>query len=246
MTALLSASRLLRAFRRRGPVEFVRLCLLNIRLLLSGKAARHGYVYDDAWDRQYGVDTAGTVEVADFTAPEQEKAGAVRYEPTPPDCFAYLVGAANLRGGVDYIFMDVGSGKGRVLLMAALHGFRRVIGIELGEELHQTACRNINAMKPLLGDARVESLQTDATRYGFPLEPTVCFLNNPFDAQVLDRLLDNIEASLAAAPRPFTIIYYHSNHADRIDVREQWQVVATGFWRDESHHFSIYRALAES
>jgi predicted RNA methylase len=234
--------RLVRAFRRRGPLEFVKLCGRNLMLVGSGQAAKHRYVHDDSWDRSNGVDTAGTVEIDEITAPAHEKPGAVRYEPTPPDCFNHLLDAAGLGCRADYTFIDVGSGKGRVLLLAALAGFERVIGIELGEELHQAACRNIAAMKERLGRAELSSVRADAAGYQLPLQPTICFLNNPFDTAVLDRLLDNIEASLATHPRPFTIVYYHSNHADRLDRRRPWQVVAKGVWQDESHHFAIYRA----
>jgi SAM-dependent methyltransferase len=239
-----SGARLIRAFRRRRPGDFLKLCLLNLRVVLSGEAKRHAYVHDDSWDRLYGVSTAGTLETDEFGAPPEELVGAVRYEPTPPDCFEWLVEAAELEPGVDYTFIDVGSGKGRVLLLAALHGFKRVIGIELGVELHDAACRNIARMRGRLGSAKVTSIRADATRFDFPPEPTLCFLNNPFDAAVLDRLLDRIEASRAATPRPFTLIYYHSNHADRIAARPGWEMVRSGFWTDESHHFTIHRAGA--
>lgn len=237
-----SGARLARAFRRRGPAEFLKLCLLNVRVLLSGEAKRHAYVHDDSWDRLYGVSTAGVLEIDEFTAPADERAGAVRYEPTPPDCLTWLVEAADLTRGVDYTFIDIGSGKGRVLLLAALHGFKRVIGIELGVELHEAARRNIDRMRDRLGTAQVASIRADATRFDFPSEATVCFLNNPFDGAVLDRLLNRIEASLAAAPRPFILIYYHSNHADRLAARPMWELVKSGFWKDESHHFTIHRA----
>jgi hypothetical protein len=234
-------SRLLRALRRQGPIGFVKLCLFNMRLLLTGKAARHRYIYDDAWDKAHGVDTAGMVGIDEITAPDEEKVGAVRYEPTPPDCFSYLIGEADAGPPSARTFIDVGSGKGRVLLLAALAGFRRVLGLELGMELHQAACRNIEVMRESAGIGDVTSIRADATSYAFPAEPTLCFLNNPFDAPVLDRLIDNIEASLAAAPRPFTILYYHSNHADRLLGRRDWRLVSDGTWRDPSHHFSIFR-----
>lgn len=242
-TAFSTGHRVFRAFQRRGPAEFVKLCARNAKMLLSGKAAQYRYIHDESWDRANGVRTAGSVQIDEITAPDDEKLGAVRYEPTPPDCFAHLLMAAKLRRGVCYTFVDVGSGMGRVLLLAALAGFERVMGIELGEELHQIARRNIAAMKPRIGDGVVTSVRADATRVMLPPEPTICFLNNPFDGAVLDRFLDNVEASLAAHPRPFTIIYYHCNHADRLDRRPAWQEVANGTWQDASHHYAIYQAV---
>lgn len=234
-------SRAHRAFQRAGPIGFLKLGMHNLRIVLGGKVGRHRYIHDDAWDRMHGVETSGTVAIEELTAPEEEKSGAVRYEPTPPECFAYLLEQARIDDRSAYTFIDIGSGKGRVLLLAALAGFRRAIGVEFGEELHVIACANIEAMKDRLAPAVVTSIRADARLYRFPAEPTVCFLNNPFDAPAIASLFDGIEASLRDRPRPFTLIYYHSNHAKELERRAAWQSVSDGTWRDESHHFAIFR-----
>lgn len=230
-----------RAFQRAGPIGFLKLGMYNLRIVLGGKVARHHYIHDDSWDRTYGVDTAGTVAIEELTAPEEDKPGAVRYEPTPPECFAYLLEEARIGDFSDFTFIDIGSGKGRVLLLAALAGFKRAIGVEFGEELHVIARENIEAMKDRLAPAMVTSIRADARSYRFHAEPTVCFLNNPFGAEAVASLLDRIEASLRDRPRPFTIIYYHSNHAEELSRRAAWHAVSIGLWRDESHHFAIFR-----
>lgn len=238
--ALSKGNRALRALNRHGPVGFVKLCTLNIRLLFRGEAGRHSYIHDEAWDREHGVQTAGSVEIDEVTTPASQKVGAVRYEPTPPDCFIYLLEQAELNGDRTRTFIDLGSGKGRVLLMAAFDGFRRIIGVEFAQELHETACRNLARMRSRTAGSEISSICADAASYAFPPDPTVCFLNNPFDADLLERVISNLEASLRAQPRPLTIIYYHSNHADLLDPRSGWRVVSKGIWRDHSHHFSIH------
>lgn len=42
----------------------------------------------------------------------------------------------------EYIFIDIGCGKGRVLAIASKLGFRRVIGIEMSPELCRVAVEN--------------------------------------------------------------------------------------------------------
>ena len=234
------ARRALRALRRSGPLGFARLSLYNLVLLLRGDFARHRYIYDTSWDRTHGVFTSGFDEVDELTAPEHEKPGAYGYEPTPPEGFAYLLGQLGPEGWEGYTFIDIGSGKGRALLLAAFAGFRKVIGIELAEELHAVACSNIAAVRERVPSAEIISVRADARTFAPPPDPTVCFLNNPFGPEVLDPVLDNLEASLAARPRPFKIIYYHSNHADRVDRRQVWRRLAAGAWPDESHHFAVY------
>lgn len=230
----------LRAFRRSGPLGFARLCLYNLVVLLKGEAGRHRYIYDTSWDRAHGVFTNGADDIDELNAPEHAKKGAYGYEPTPPEGFAYLLGQLGPGSWESYTFVDLGSGKGRALLLAAFAGFRKVIGIEFAEELHAVACRNIEAVSERVPGTEIISIRADARTFEPPPESTICFINNPFGPEVLDPVLDNLEASLAARPRPFKIIYYHSNHADRLDRRPDWQPVAAGAWPDESHHFAIF------
>jgi predicted RNA methylase len=230
-----------RALRRLGPTGFLRLCAYNLRLLASGRAREHAFVYDDAWDRRHGLDTAGMVDVAEIAAPDALKEGAVRYEPTPPDCFAFLIAAAGIEDAGAWTLVDLGSGKGRVPLLAAMAGFGRSIGVELGSDLHAIACANLIRFRARQALGPVEFVQKDARSFGWPDGRTTCFLNNPFSGDILDEVLNAIEASLAAAPRAFRIVYYHSNHLDRIDRRPAWIPVQRGNWRDASHHYAIWR-----
>src|SRR3954447_24824698 len=52
------------------------------------------------------------------------------YQPTEPVLFGEMLAAlsVNLQ---DFTFIDIGSGKGRTLLMASTFPFRRIIGVEL-------------------------------------------------------------------------------------------------------------------
>ena len=65
------------------------------------------------------------------------------YQPTEPAAFHQMMDAL----GTDFsqfTFIDIGSGKGRVLLMAADYPFSRVIGVELLPALHRIAEQNID------------------------------------------------------------------------------------------------------
>jgi predicted RNA methylase len=232
-------ARLERAFRRNSLPQLLMLCFKNLRALSTGRWKNHAYVYDLSFDREHGVDTAGVVETDELVAPDGAKASAERYEATPPECFRYLVHGAGIRSPGDYHFVDLGSGKGRVLLLAALEGFKSVSGVELCEHLHRVAVSNIGRSTRL--PVRPEAILGDATRLQFPSAPTLCFLNNPFGPQILRQTLDNIEGSLRASPREFLLIYYHCNHAALLDARPGWHKVAGGNWQDPSHHYAIYQ-----
>ena len=233
------ASRALRAFRRLGPGGFVKLAAYNMRLLLSGRAGEHSYAYDDAWDRLHGVSTAGTLEVCELDGPEEVKATATRYEPTPPDCFAFLIERATTRDRSRFTFVDLGSGKGRVAMLASLAGFRKVIAVEFAADLHAAAARNFESFAAGKERAPIAALLADARSYQWEAEPTLCFLNNPFSADVLDEVLRRIERSLSDHPREFVVVYYHSDHAQLFE-RSGWRRIDQGYWQNKRHHYAIF------
>ncbi|MBV9483278.1 MAG: class I SAM-dependent methyltransferase [Acidobacteria bacterium] len=129
------------------------------------------------------------------------------YEPTEPQSFHEMIRSL----GIDYsqfTFLDLGSGKGRTLLMASEYPFRRIVGVELLPELHQVAEDNIRRYKPALGN-RVQSICADAARFEFPCEPAVLFLFNPFPESVLKDVVTRLTESLRRYPRMAYLIYHN-------------------------------------
>src|SRR5690348_15787582 len=72
-----------------------------------------------------------------------------------------------------FTFIDLGSGKGRTLLMAASYGFRRTIGVEYMPELHRAAVENLRRFVVAQGiySTQVECICLDARDFDFPPEP---------------------------------------------------------------------------
>ncbi len=131
--------------------------------------------------------------------------GRVRYEPS---------GWLDLRRVLrphevepDDVFLDLGSGKGRIVLQAARYPFRRVIGVELSASLGRIAAANVAARRDELRCADVKLVTADATRYAIPDDVTVVYLYNPFRGAVFASVVDRLVESLDRAPRPLRIIY---------------------------------------
>src|SRR5215470_7346670 len=68
------------------------------------------------------------------------------YQPTEPALFYEMLAQLDVNFS-DYTFIDIGSGKGRTLLMASDYPFRRILGVELLPELDRTARENIAKYK---------------------------------------------------------------------------------------------------
>ena len=114
---------------------------------------------------------------------------------------------------VDYsrfTFLDLGSGKGRALLMASDYPFRRILGVELVPELHRIARENIGKYRsPRQLCRAIESCCGDASQFVFPGEPLIIYLFNPFPQSLLRRVVANLEDSLRQCPRPVFLLYHN-------------------------------------
>ena len=136
------------------------------------------------------------------------------YQPTEPALFhEMLASLMQVNPKVDFrgfIFIDIGSGKGRALMMAADYPFRRILGVELLPELHRVASENIAKYK---SDSQqcftIECLLGDACEFGFPPEPTVLYLFNPLPESGLITMLSNLERSLRQHSRPIYVLYHN-------------------------------------
>ncbi len=135
------------------------------------------------------------------------------YQPTEPALFREMLdslhGLTALNFG-ELTFVDLGSGKGRTLLMAADYPFRRVVGVELLPALNQIAQQNLARYQ---SDSQkcfaLETICADATTFPLPAGPLVIYLFNPFPETGLRRTLANLEKTLQESPRPAFVIYHN-------------------------------------
>jgi len=132
------------------------------------------------------------------------------YQPTEPALFREMLGGMD----VDFrkfTFIDIGSGKGRALLMAADFPFHRVLGIELLPELYRIAQENINSyVSPSQQCFDVQSVCADAREFRFPPGPLLLYLFNPLPEPGLRQLLENLQQSLRENPRPIFLLYHNA------------------------------------
>src|SRR5581483_6263816 len=106
------------------------------------------------------------------------------YQPTEPGAFHEMM--QTLRNIThldfsDFVFVDLGSGKGRTLMMASDYPFQRIIGVELLPALNQVSRQNLSRYKNHSQRCfAIESLCADATKFPLPAAPLILYLFNPF------------------------------------------------------------------
>jgi len=140
-----------------------------------------------------------------------------------------------LEVGEEDVFVDVGSGMGRAVLMAARRPFKRVIGVERSARLNQAARGIIDRNRDRLACQDIDLVTVDALDWEIPDDLTVVYLYCPFPDQVFARLVDRLVTSIERSPRPLRLIYYFSTVEDREVLR------ATG--RAEAISFGVPRYL---
>jgi SAM-dependent methyltransferase len=133
------------------------------------------------------------------------------YQPTDPAEFREMLNALAEHTRLnfpEFTFLDLGSGKGRTLLMASEYPFRRIVGVELLPALHQIAQENLRTYKNEAQQCfHIESICADATTFPLPDEPLVIYLFNPFGESGLRRFMANVEESQQASPRLLYLLY---------------------------------------
>jgi SAM-dependent methyltransferase len=238
--------RLQRVLRRRGVLGTVRRTLAELpsllRLLrLSYHRARTAEAAaeraaDATFDRTHSVDTGGRIHSAAMHDIESDNwVYSNNYTPTRVELFEQMIDASDIEPH-RFSFIDYGSGKGRVLLLAARFPFRRVVGVEYSPKLHRIAERNLRSTR--FADRRsgpVESICMDAVQFRIPEESVVFYFYNPFERTIMGSVRDNVVRSYEDNPRSIVVIYLDPLHSD---VWDEVGFLKRYAWSDE---YIIYK-----
>jgi len=159
------------------------------------------------FDLEYGTDTGGLISGEDLSSGRWNDLWNTAYYGISPSGFNQILQALDL-DWPRFTFVDLGSGKGRALLLASRFPFRRIMGVEIAPELSAAAEANLGRFSaPWQVCREIEVHNGDAAEFAFPAEPLVLFLFQPFLAPVLRRCLNNLMRSLAADPREVYVVY---------------------------------------
>ena len=164
------------------------------------------------------------------------------YQPTEPAAFHEMLQSLEHCAQLDFsefVFLDLGSGKGRTLMMASDYPFQRIIGVELLPALNQVARENLASYKNSSQRCfAVESVCADATCFPLPGDPLVLYMFNPFPELPLKRVLAHLVESLCAHPRPMYVLYHNpvqehvlaeNPHFHKIAEKPQYSIFRIGY-----------------
>ncbi len=227
-----------KSLKKRGLTGTCRVGVAKVAGLIRTLTPRYrrAKALDWEFDRKHGIRTECIIPPDDLDASNGAKYRK-GYQATPVLTLQLIL--HNLRIPYDdFVFIDIGSGMGRALLLASEFPFKKIIGVECIPELHRIAQRNMrNFRKDKQKCAAIELVCMDAADYAIPVQNSVIYLFNPFERPILAKVLDHLGRSLQDHPRSIVVAYYNMKY----DLAEMAPFLKE-VWRGETdYRFAVYR-----
>ena len=163
---------------------------------------------DRALDRRLGFETAGVVTYDALEFDDQRSDKHYQVTNWVALWWAHHV-LRRFAPTAEESFVDFGSGKGRVVALAARFPFGRVVGVELSRALARESRDNLRG-------TRVEIVEGDIATYPIPDDLAVAFFFNPSQGEAFTAAADAIRASLDRRPRRFLLLYVNPAMHDHL------------------------------
>ncbi len=161
----------------------------------------------EQFDKEFGVETAGLLQLATLDISGENRVHGEFYLGSEPELVRKVLADLPITYQ-DFVFVDYGSGKGRVLLLASQFQFKYIVGVEFAAELHRICEVNVKACRnPQMICTDIRPIHCDATIFEPPPDPLVLYFYNPFDRVIFKTVLNRIRISLQNHPRPIWIVY---------------------------------------
>lgn len=187
-----------------------------LRARRAGLRWRFEMLRNRLFDLRYGVETHLVTGLAEQgVSAAQAAEGNNIYRPVWVSEFRAFMRAINVDPR-KFTFVDFGSGKGKMLLLAAECGFPKIFGVEYAPGLHAVAIDNLTKYKKSSRcRASITAVHADARDFELPPDPLIIMMFNPFDAEITRAVIARIEKSYRENPRDMYLLY-----ANRRNVAE--------------------------
>jgi SAM-dependent methyltransferase len=197
--------------RAKGPVWGLKMVphLVSYHRTRDAKRAANERVgSQDGFDKTHGTDTSRFMWGAERgVCFDSDGELAFATGTTPSDGLAVPLSLLDIDCRA-FVFVDLGCGLGKPLMVASQFPFKKLIGLDLSAQVIAAARKNIDIFTRGTDEAqRFDLLVQDASKFVIPDEPTIYYMYNPFGQSTLERVVRNIEDSLRTNPRKIAVIY---------------------------------------
>jgi SAM-dependent methyltransferase len=210
------AEKILTIYKTETPWKATKHLLLGMRYRF--------FALRDEFDRFHRTNTGGRLQPWEVSNSDDAKFG-VLYMPVSADVFQEAMRQLPIDRSTT-TFVDLGSGKGRALILAHEYGFKSIIGVEYSARLIADARKNLH-----ITGVSASLICQSAAEYRFPSCPLLVFLFNPFGPEVLRSVLQHLPES------GVTVVYLTPLHADMFSDFPRLQKTY------DTPHLKIWRSL---
>jgi 16S rRNA G966 N2-methylase RsmD len=198
-----------------------------VLLYIRGRRAVEGLVFE----RRYRVHTTGIVHLEELGLDHPER---LHYEPSEWRTLRRILRDDEV--APSDVFLDFGSGMGRMVLEAARYPFKRVIGVELAEQLNGVARRNVESNRVRLRCEQIELVTSDAASFDIPDDVSVVYMGNPFQGNTFRAVIQRLLESVDRSPRRLRMIYFEPVERETLDATGRFRLIRRGrgvlrWWR---------------
>lgn len=120
--------------------------------------------------------------------------------------------------------VDLGCGKGRVLLVAAHYGFTNITGIDFAVELCIEAIKNMEKVSSKFPKIKWNIINSNVIDYDIKPDDSVFFMFNPFTQDIITILLNKLENSCHQHPRSIYFLYTNPYYKEVL-IRNGYEIV---------------------
>lgn len=173
---------------------------------------------DSEFDRTWGVNTSGVSMPAKSEVVGSNWIHGTETQGCDSDTLHQVLNELDIDFS-QFTFIDLGSGKGRAILMASRYPFKRVIGVEYSEQLNNIARQNLSLFpKDEICCEDIDVVCADASQTAIPEGPLLIFLYNPFGKPVMEAVVENVLSSFRQDQRRIIVVYFNASFF------EAWQL----------------------
>ena len=169
-------------------------------------------VYDNVrGSRKYGFNTLIPMDLKHLTIIDGDVKKSSRYEAVSFYMLEQLLGAFR-KISAETSIVDLGCGKGRMMMVAPHFGFQNITGIDFAKEVCEQAIVNMKITEKKFPGITWNVINQNVEDYNIASTDSVFFMFNPFESSVLKNFLENLNASCDQFPRTTYFIYASPQH----------------------------------
>jgi SAM-dependent methyltransferase len=150
-----------------------------------------------------------------------------RYHPSPVKSVRLIFDKLEKRGirFDEFVFVDIGSGLGRILLIASQYPFKKIVGVEMSEHLNRQAGRNIQQYQSR--HAVIPEIETrcmNALDYELPDDNLLLYFWETFGKRSSEEFVRKLELHVLSSKRR-VIATFLGKVFKKIQVSEQFRML---------------------